>query len=827
MHRTVAQLLDLLGPAHPPQDAAVRKPAKTPKSKRHATDPNQEGQAENGGSHRRKRKSTAQDVDGPGHPKPSKRRKKKDREAAEDQIQVQVQPPTQAPEADMLPPEMPGALPVGVPPLRLLYNTQSRSSTQNGAGMDSTSSYPEGLVGVSASPAEPPPLAAVSRPASVPPILALPPAEVERRRDVAVKLLGEHSIDPQTLSEEQFSIFSNQSPELQKESLKMLVKYGAERLRIVHPSKQAPADGGAETAAQGRGSESPAATTTNAALVTEPPSALATTKWPRQKASRRSCESCRNRKIKCARELPSCSQCIASRKFCQYLPAKSRKTKAGQVQEMEEAQEAQEDEPEVPRAPEPQNDTLQPGPISPPMNHQPTYPEPSSRAYQDSSGYNFPQPAASQQAWPASAGAEYKHTHTQEPSTISSIAQEAQGVSAQPYSEESHRVTGPSTSNYPPSEPHASHRAQQPAMNNIATTGVNPNIRSSLQATGSNASPPNEQASLPAQSMPRNPSPLQTFKSRQPHGALQQASELSRVASNRNANLSPPTQITPYTPAAPTSRGASRQGARAQTRTPTQGQSVPRQPPSNSTYSASAGSDSTSTPSYNRYPTQSNNESGQSSSRVPHTKPYGTTPSSAYTNYDGYNARSHNASTTAPSASPVTQETSSSYTATAAPRASQWGTTSTSRTRNSPYDMNPSNPTTSSYSTNAQQSPVAAPFNSSLRPTTQTGSSTVSSYNQQPQGQQSSYVSYPSQQQPSSSSQSSWYGFGSSGTPSSGYGTSARGGGTDGYAGSAASHAGGHYGQQHQSVVQPGHAYGSMNTEDQALYNLLQSNSGT
>jgi ATP-dependent DNA helicase 2 subunit 1 len=61
------------------------------------------------------------------------------------------------------------------------------------------------------------------------------PAEAARRREAATNMLTSAGVDPSSLSVEQFNIFANQSPELQKESLMMLVKYGAERLRIVHP----------------------------------------------------------------------------------------------------------------------------------------------------------------------------------------------------------------------------------------------------------------------------------------------------------------------------------------------------------------------------------------------------------------------------------------------------------------------------------------------------------------------------------------------------------------------------------------------------------------
>lgn len=34
------------------------------------------------------------------------------------------------------------------------------------------------------------------------------------------------------------NIFANQSPELQKDSVAMLAKYGAERLQIIHPNNK-------------------------------------------------------------------------------------------------------------------------------------------------------------------------------------------------------------------------------------------------------------------------------------------------------------------------------------------------------------------------------------------------------------------------------------------------------------------------------------------------------------------------------------------------------------------------------------------------------------
>ena len=83
------------------------------------------------------------------------------------------------------------------------------------------------------------------------------PEEGARRQAAASAKLHEAGVDPNSLSADQFNIFSNQSPEVQKESLNMLVKYGAERLRIVQPAnRDSPATSSAATpagTAPGRG----------------------------------------------------------------------------------------------------------------------------------------------------------------------------------------------------------------------------------------------------------------------------------------------------------------------------------------------------------------------------------------------------------------------------------------------------------------------------------------------------------------------------------------------------------------------------------------------
>jgi hypothetical protein len=65
--------------------------------------------------------------------------------------------------------------------------------------------------------------------------LLIDPEEANRRREHAHSLLRGVDIDPSKLTADQLETFANQAPDLQNESLEMLVKYGPERLRIVHP----------------------------------------------------------------------------------------------------------------------------------------------------------------------------------------------------------------------------------------------------------------------------------------------------------------------------------------------------------------------------------------------------------------------------------------------------------------------------------------------------------------------------------------------------------------------------------------------------------------
>lgn len=123
-------------------------------------------------------------------------------------------------------------------------------------------------------------------------LLNLSPLETARRQEEASKKLRDSGIDPDTLSAEQFNIFANQSPDLQMESLAMLVKYGAERLRIVHPNKDNTPQSGSPAPANGDTPNSSAKKKTSRKKAPHEDGA------PKVKKTRGSCQACRAKKIK-------------------------------------------------------------------------------------------------------------------------------------------------------------------------------------------------------------------------------------------------------------------------------------------------------------------------------------------------------------------------------------------------------------------------------------------------------------------------------------------------------------------------------------------------
>lgn len=182
-------------------------------------------------------------------------------------------------------------------------------------------------------------------------VLKIPPLEAARRAELANNLLRGRNIDPTTLSAEQFNIFSNQAPHLQEASLEMLAKYGAERLRIVHPSEKdqpvpsastpdqqaTPVHGGTETSTpttgtplkkkKARKNKSHAVVVENTENVAEATSNLGLEATPGAQAQRSSkkrktrgiCNTCKLAARKCTKEHPQCSVCLEAGDACVYL----------------------------------------------------------------------------------------------------------------------------------------------------------------------------------------------------------------------------------------------------------------------------------------------------------------------------------------------------------------------------------------------------------------------------------------------------------------------------------------------------------------------------
>jgi hypothetical protein len=164
----------------------------------------------------------------------------------------------------------------------------------------------------------------------------VPVAEAERRREIALNLLNSRGVDPATLSIEQFSIFANQPPHLQEASLVMLAKYGAERLRIIHPEKEKEQGTSASSNSSQRGTPTDEAEAGGPSLPVAggTPTAnmdgtgIAEATPLKSKRTRGACETCKQNKRKCTKQHPQCSVCVELRETCVYLPPKPRKSRS-------------------------------------------------------------------------------------------------------------------------------------------------------------------------------------------------------------------------------------------------------------------------------------------------------------------------------------------------------------------------------------------------------------------------------------------------------------------------------------------------------------------
>lgn len=189
--------------------------------------------------------------------------------------------------------------------------------------------------------------------------------EAARRTTIARKLLADGGVNPDSLSTEQMNIFSNQAPELQKDSLAMLARYGAERLQIIHPShnKGKPDAAGASSAQAQSTHTAPgaAAPTTTKELSLQTDATPSKGKGGKNKGSsakdtptskrklgksRLACLECKSRRVKCPKERPTCAECQSHDRACQYPPTKPRARKSNAVVEVEDDDDDAEDDDE-------------------------------------------------------------------------------------------------------------------------------------------------------------------------------------------------------------------------------------------------------------------------------------------------------------------------------------------------------------------------------------------------------------------------------------------------------------------------------------------------
>ncbi|KAJ4399682.1 hypothetical protein N0V85_005946 [Neurospora sp. IMI 360204] len=779
LHKTVGQLIELLVPPPPPREPKHTlqrrepkkpkepkppRPPKQPKAPRSPKDPNAPKPP------RRKRPAGEGGAEGDGT-QPKKRRKKKDATAV-------------GPDGSVLPPEMPGALPVGQSSERPLYNSHAGGDTQNGY-----STYPEGLVGQ----------APADEGVHVHSILNIPPAEAARRRTVAIDLLESGGIDPKTLSPEQFNIFANQSPELQQESLTMLKKYGAERLRIVHPEKE-------------QGGSAQAAPAAQAAIAPSTAPINPTKKKSKKKKS----------------EAVDTEEGVAA-------SGGKKKKKQKLTREAEAEAEAQ-SEPVVVEADDEPEGLGSPGFHSEPAHHEPASHEPFNQEQDNhdsidhmshglpTSGLVSPQPESSaayhqpsdlyqhfNSSVDASATPEVNHTGVtpaamdyMHSSVTDNSLHNFSYTQPQPEPEpapvpEPEPIPEPvPVVEQPPPVQHTSHYARQSSSTQSGgrtrrSLPSGPSLQSGATNSHTTHAPTESWTPVPVPTIPAayqsKPSP-RASRARKPVPAAPQPS-VQNTTQHRTQNtvqhpvsqafddlrqttswssVPQPTvavqkttqqqaRTSPYQAAAQTVRTSSRQGNRSQNHTPVQQQTsasgrhsqlqTSQSHTDNSSYQSNTGVTASSSvgiyDSFSQYPA-SNSRTEATNTRMnyePYTNP-SSTRSNSYSSYDTYNTRS---STKTPVASlSAAQPTATSYntnTATAAPSTSQWGSsTSVPQTRSSArstYDTNPTTSASNSYnmtSSSAQQSGSLQGFNVRPHSMTQTRSSTAAYAQQQQQHHQ-------------------------------------------------------------------------------------------
>jgi len=375
LHKTVGQLSELFPPPQRQLGPGAQKILQQKTPKKSTSEQKEKGPASEKKSRAPSKKRQSQAGDETGQQPKKRRRKKK-----QDDVSAEGHADHQGPSQAMAPswPEQPAHH-------QLLQSPgQSYGEYSSGNANDSAAAQhdPSGK-----------PLAPQN--GSAPTLLPLNVSadEAARRQTVAGKLLSDAGVNPDSLSTEQMNIFSNQGPDLQKDSIAMLAKYGAERLHIIHPQNNdkskstdsTSASSAAAQTAQTAPSASGLTTTKELSLqsgadVSEVTNGVSMASGSKGKGSSRSkrglgksrhaCSECKSRKTKCPKERPVCSECQSSRRHCQYPPPKprSRKSAALVVEDEEDDEDADDDDDD-----DDDNDRT----MEPEHNPQPEHPAPS------------------------------------------------------------------------------------------------------------------------------------------------------------------------------------------------------------------------------------------------------------------------------------------------------------------------------------------------------------------------------------------------------------------------------------------------------------------
>ncbi|KAI0514864.1 hypothetical protein F5B22DRAFT_223664 [Xylaria bambusicola] len=650
--------------------------------------------------------------------------------------------------------------------------------------------------------------------------LNVPPAEAERRRQTAIELLSGKGIDPATLSAEQFNIFANQAPNLQSASLDMLAKYGAERLRIVHPDEKGQASSNTTPSTEQATNPPPeavpgpsASTDTptkkprnkkrksnvpltevpigNGAVVPlEQDGELGTTasalkpKAPRVPKTRGRCDTCKQRKVQCTKEHPSCSVCLDAGVECIYLPPKPRRKSEKSAEMAEQEDSVLDDNDHV------QHDAGNPAQMSVPVpqeSHSTVSPQPP----RDIDNEEFiPDPNIlsvehqSAATEPLNTGNYYQHSHSEVSFPQLSSGQEVptSGSTSMPDFTYPQAQTSESTAPPAPTVVYPSASVQQPQQSSVSTSvpyqtePIASSNRKSLPTSQSKQTPvpppsipahrsnwsssPVMHHSVSASPKLTHQQPAKRPKSRKARAEPEQHGlEISKQTASQNIQYRSPMTRSPYQSAAQVNPRQSH-GSQANTpaatnsRPPPQAPSTTVQQPTTTASSYNTPATSSSIQNYDSYPPYNNNNRNEqyadagndhSSSRLSYNSSSypTTTASSSYSS-----APSYDYGRTSGAMNPLSQalNNTSSYSSTTSSTANQWPASQTrgaqSSNTSSAYSLPASSTPSHGYSTRASES----------KP-----SNTNSSYHQ---GQAQSYSTYQSQQPTlPHQNQQNWYGF--------------------------------------------------------------------